>query len=650
MFSKISIKQRIGLLVISALSTLVLFGAVVTIGECQITAASRDMDYNRILFEQISTTERQFAQLRIHATQFITARDEGAVGEVQRTAAEVRQGLDRLRSLSRADARSPEVDSLLQDLSTLVGLFEKVEAAARQLGLNDTSGLRGQLRTSGDAVEAELAMWPNLEKLMVPMLTMRTMEKNYIIDHSDDVLGPHQKAFGEFRFKISAVGLSPDAIELLQRLIRSYKSDFATFVTTSRDFSANVTAFDQEFVALEPLFRHLLLSAHTGMAQAAERQDRVRERVIWSALVVISILMVAFMAFSLLVARSITQPLARMESGIGEVERTGNLSLRIEIGTNDEVGRTAQAFNALMQDLHNIMAETNGVAGRMAANDLSGRIVGDARGDFARMKAGLNRSLETLSATIRVMMENIRQVADATAQASAAIGMISDGSQGQLTAVRHISVAMDETARAVTDVTESARLSSSHTRKAAELVQVGYHQVDEMVAAVNAIAQSSKEITKITNMIRRLSVQTNMLSLNAAIEAARAGEYGKGFAVVAEEVGRLADRSGKSVMNINQLIDKATAGTKRGVEISRAVKDSIENVASGVTEAERMANAIAAAMEQQQAAVTEIKASVADLTRIGETNAAASDEISATMVQLSRMAHAANEELHKFKT
>ena len=114
-------------------------------------------------------------------------------------------------------------------------------------------------------------------------------------------------------------------------------------------------------------------------------------------------------------------------------------------------------------------------------------------------------------------------------------------------------------------------------------------------------------------------------------------------------MGRLADHSGKSVAEINDLIAKAASETARGVQMSHAVKDSISRIAVSVNENNRSAQAIATAMEQQQAAVNQVKISVNDLRRIGEGNAAASEEITATVMELSRLANFTNDELHRFK-
>ena len=119
--------------------------------------------------------------------------------------------------------------------------------------------------------------------------------------------------------------------------------------------------------------------------------------------------------------------------------------------------------------------------------------------------------------------------------------------------------------------------------------------------------------------------------------------------MVAEQVGRLAESSGKSVKEIIDLVGRAAKETHRGVEVAGTVRASIDAVADRVRDTNKMAETIAAAMEQQQAAVAEINASVADLTRIGQANAAAAEEITSTMIELAKLSERTRDEVERFK-
>ncbi len=328
---------------------------------------------------------------------------------------------------------------------------------------------------------------------------------------------------------------------------------------------------------------------------------------------------------------------------------TGDLSIRADIGGHDELSQAADALNGLLGDLSDVIGAINAAMERVAANDLSARVEIAAKGDADHLKNNINHSLTTLAGAFGGIATSIRQVAVAANQASTAVGQIANGAADQMGALNGIFNALEQASRSVDLVSESARTSSAHAREAAMLVEKGGQQIDHMVETVNAIAVSSAQIAKITDVISGIARQTNMLSLNASIEAARAGEAGKGFAVVAEEVGRLADHSGKSVGEIIGLTATAADETRRGVEMGRQVRAAIGQIAAGVAQNDRMAGGIASALEEQQTAVGNIRQAVDHLKAIGEGNAAAAEEISATMVEMARLADGTRQDLARFK-
>ncbi len=393
-----------------------------------------------------------------------------------------------------------------------------------------------------------------------------------------------------------------------------------------------------------------IASTATELAVTAEQdaQANSHSRIVWVAGSCALIVLIMMAALGL-TATQISGGLRRFIDGIGEIERNGDLSKRLEVKGQDEIAQAGEAINQMLGNINSVVAAVGDVMKRVANNDLAARVSLDARGDVEQLRLSLNQALDGLSGTLQAIMSNIRQVAAASGEVSTAIGQISDGAQSQLNALKQIASGVTQTAKAAEDVTINARNSSASAREAAGLVQDGRERISSLVEAVTLINGNALAISKITDVIGQIAAQTNMLSLNAAIEAARAGEAGKGFAVVADEVGKLAEHSGRSVSDINQLIGKAGAETSRGVELANNAGASIEAIAKGVNEADRMAGAIAIAMEQQTATVEQIRTSVDQLARIGETNAAASEEVTATMVELSRLADLTRNEIDRFR-
>jgi methyl-accepting chemotaxis protein len=443
------------------------------------------------------------------------------------------------------------------------------------------------------------------------------------------------------KFQANESATGAELVRLRQVAVDSVASGTVGDVTGPTWF-ATATKRIEGLKAVEDSLARDLITRAEGIATSAGHKQ-------WLATLALAAIIIVSTGMGVANVRYIAGALHSLRASISEIDQTGNLSLRATVNGSDEIAEAASAFNNLMSDLSAVMDATNSAMERLAANDLSQRITINAKGDLAKLKDNLNRSLDALSTVLRNVMDNVRQVAAATAQTSTAIGQISDGAHGQINAIRQIALGVNQTSHAVEDVTNSARQSSIHATQAAALVADGHARMTEMVGVVNAIADNSKQITKITDVIGQIASQTNMLSLNAAIEAARAGEAGKGFAVVAEEVGRLADHSGKSVAEINTLVEKADAETSRGVRTANIVVDSIDKIALGAKDSEHMASAIASAMTQQSASLDQIRDNVEELSRIGETNASASEEVMATMMELSQLAEQTRGEIERFR-
>ncbi len=390
--------------------------------------------------------------------------------------------------------------------------------------------------------------------------------------------------------------------------------------------------------------------ANSGANERGQAVQAVDEQTRLSIFAVILVSLLASLGLGIWLARQVNRPLAAMRVLMADIERSGDLTLRADVSGTDEFSETGRALNSFLANMELVLTDVRAAMAAVASGDLTKTVKAEAASKLVRdIKDDVNRSLTSLSTALRAVMDNVAQVAVATSQVSTAAGQISDGALNQLNAVKRIAVGIKQSATAIEEVSANAQASSGHAREAAALVNDGRDNVAGMVQSVHAISDRAREISKITGVIDRIASQTNMLSLNAAIEAARAGEAGKGFAVVAEEVGKLAEHSGRSVSEINALIEIATAETITGVETAKVVGDNIERIAHVVSEGDQMAAVIASAMQQTSLAMDEIRASVEDLSQIGETNAAASEEVTATMVELARLADHTKAEIGRFK-
>ncbi|HEY1736556.1 MAG TPA: methyl-accepting chemotaxis protein [Methylovirgula sp.] len=297
------------------------------------------------------------------------------------------------------------------------------------------------------------------------------------------------------------------------------------------------------------------------------------------------------------------------------------------------------------------LGQVNNAMKKLAAGDTTAPVPadrGDEIGEMAKAIHSFQRQAVAADKLTVQVTEDVGRIALAASQASNAVSQVSDGSNVQLGSLKKTAGAVNQSTLAISDVAKNTHLASEQAGAAAVLVTDGMNRMTDMVAVVNAIAESSNKVRYIADAISRIASQTNMLSLNAAIEAARAGEHGKGFAVVAEEVRKLAENSASLAQEIADLVSNSTSQAGQGVTMADEVSDKMRRIAETVRQSDKLMGSIATAMAEQQAAISEINSSLNELTRIGQSNATAAEEITATMLDLSKLAEHSRGELNKF--
>ncbi|MGL5081440.1 MAG: methyl-accepting chemotaxis protein [Microcoleaceae cyanobacterium] len=230
----------------------------------------------------------------------------------------------------------------------------------------------------------------------------------------------------------------------------------------------------------------------------------------------------------------------------------GDLTVSAEV-TADVLGAVADSFNLTIQNLREIVVQVKQAARQVSrgATD-SSTFAKDVAGDALRQAEELAATLNS----VQVLTDAIQRVADS--------------------------------AREAEEVARSAAAVATKGGESVQLTVAGILNIRETVAEttreVKRLAESSQEISKIVAIISQIASRTNLLALNASIEAARAGEAGRGFAIVADEVRQLADRSAKSLKEIEQIVMQIQSQTS---SVMMAMEEGNQQVIEGTRLAEQ---------------------------------------------------------------
>ncbi len=275
------------------------------------------------------------------------------------------------------------------------------------------------------------------------------------------------------------------------------------------------------------------------------------------------------------------------------------------------------------------------VTQRLAEGDLTVRIEDTSKDEIGQMLSAQQTLIGKLNQIIGEVKSAADNLSNAAGQVSATAQSLSQSSSEQAASVEETTASIEQMTASITQNTENAKVTDNMaTKSSTEAVQGG--------SAVKETVEAMKSIAGKIGIIDDIAYQTNLLALNAAIEAARAGEHGKGFAVVAAEVRKLAERSQVAAQEIGQLAGSSVKMAEQAGKLLDEMVPSIKKTSDLVQE-------IAAASQEQSQGVGQINGAMGQLNKATQQNASASEELAATSEEMGGQAAQLQELMEFFK-
>ncbi|MEH0695803.1 methyl-accepting chemotaxis protein [Vibrio owensii] len=261
----------------------------------------------------------------------------------------------------------------------------------------------------------------------------------------------------------------------------------------------------------------------------------------------IAIVILAALGMVALLLKTVVKPINDIKEAMVQIASgEGDLSQRISINSQDEIGQLAGGFNQfvikIQATVSQVVESSNTL--RQEMNNLNA-----LTSTIADSTVGQQRDSEAVAAAVHEMQVTSRNVSDSATEAALA-------SQTANEELSNTNVILEQTVAAIRDLAG---------------------EIESASQVINTLDNDVSNIASVLDVIRGIAEQTNLLALNAAIEAARAGEQGRGFAVVADEVRSLASRTQKSTGEIQAMIEKLQAGAAQAVEVMQGSKTSSED-------------------------------------------------------------------------
>ncbi|NPD14051.1 HAMP domain-containing protein [Xinfangfangia sp. D13-10-4-6] len=263
---------------------------------------------------------------------------------------------------------------------------------------------------------------------------------------------------------------------------------------------------------------------------------------------------------------------------------------------------------------------------RLSALDLTAAIVSASDDPFPARYEELRQNFNNVVDMLAETMVMIRQIAGSIDSGASEFNTIaqdmSNRTETQAATLEETAAALDELTASVQSTAENAANADTQMAENGRQAEESGQVVHRAITAMEQIEQSSRQITRITDVIDDIAFQTNLLALNAGVEAARAGEAGKGFAVVASEVRSLAQRASESAREIKRLISQSTEQVEAGSALVHETGSALNRMIERIHSVTTLIADIAASAREQSLGLSEINTGVKQLDEVTQRNAA----------------------------
>ncbi|HHF2913441.1 methyl-accepting chemotaxis protein [Vibrio sp. J2-3(2022)] len=329
------------------------------------------------------------------------------------------------------------------------------------------------------------------------------------------------------------------------------------------------------------------------------KTQELKEHTLSAVLISVVGLIITSILTSIVVSKGI-QPLQHVAASLKDVAAGGgDLTARLKVESQDEVGEVAAAFNEFMDKLHPLMQDIHRSATTVQT---------------------VSQSLNTQTSQASGQMQDHCLETDKVVTAVTQMSMTA----------KEVASNTNATAQAIEDANSQVTEAQREVEQAIEGITELVREIDSTSDAISELSLQTEKITKVLDVIGEIAEQTNLLALNAAIEAARAGEQGRGFAVVADEVRSLASRTQNSTHEIGDMLKQLQNGVsravstmsvsqKRGVktaEESALIQQSLSSVHHSIGTIRDMGIQTASAAEEQSAVAEDINQNLVAIQQI----------------------------------
>ncbi|TVL35011.1 methyl-accepting chemotaxis protein [Shewanella algae] len=611
------------------LSAAVSIGALVLMFALQQYSSSVQTELS-IAIQKVVELDKEVLSMRKNEKDFFGRQDLKYVEIHQQEAQATAQLMQELAVIFKEyDLPEAPINSFNRDLASYRQLFAGVVKLQQEIGLDPKSGLYGELRSAVHNVESLVAEH-NVPELMVLMLQLRRNEKDFMLRRDLSYLNKFDSNIERFNEALSASLLDYSVRNNIEQLMSKYQQSFKSLVAKEQQLGLD------ESKGMMGQLREAIFATETSSTKLRElaiaKVENEQQNSFMLGLALFGLIALVLVISTVVIIRSIMGPVERITGVISRIEQQKDLSLRCDVGSNDELGMIGRHFNSMVESFQKLIEQV----------------------------------IESVDAMRQSCEELSRNAISA-----------SEGVSKQLNETDMVATAITEMGATIDEIAKNTELAAGKAEQTHHNAQEGQIGVEDTISKIQSLAQQlddsanvvaelekdSQTIGSVLDVIRGIAEQTNLLALNAAIEAARAGEQGRGFAVVADEVRSLAMRTQESTEEIASIIQTLQSRTHSIVDIMEQSQkqggESAQQAASAgtllaqinadVTNIMDMSTQIAAAIEEQSMVAAEVNKNVVVIRDIAEESAQAAEENATASDEVRHRADYLHQAVSQFK-
>lgn len=423
----------------------------------------------------------------------------------------------------------------------------------------------------------------------------------------------------------------------------------------------NIKQLRDEYAALNTDFGYIIEIEKNKIELSQEEFEEKLRAYLFGAGIIFLVslgLSSAFGVFIVLVTARPVRNTSRILQDIAEGE--GDLTKRLTVYSEDEIGKMAVNFNKFIDKIHHIIIDTKAISDDLIAssNEMTATTI-----SFSENIQGQVATSEEITASMEMINE--------------AIVVLNDNSSSQFSELSSLVSQIDDLSVLIEKTGKNIYDSDKKSNDIFQNLKEKEDSLKAMQLIMTTISTSSEEMKTIIKMIHEISEQINLLSLNASIEAARAGDAGKGFAVVADEISKLADETARSLNEISRLVQDNEVEIESGLTKTEEIYGTITEVIEGVGTIREMISGISGFMEHQietnrrvtdkadvvkektsvvqdyldneRSALSETLASVVNINELIQSNSAGAEQMAANAESVGTIVNSLKEKVDFFK-